>query len=450
MKANTRSWTARIAIPLMLISLNAHGQAGWGTSQPIDNGAGASKYADIAVAPSGAAIAVWEQSGTVRSTIWANSYTPGTGWGTPVSIGSETGSATSPRVAIAANGHAAVVWQQSDWSHSEVWSNHFRPDTGWGTAKRLPTISTQVSGPRVAIDAFGNAIAVWSQQDSLDTSSSYSIFAAHSFAFYADAWSPPVLLEHSDGRAFGPKVAIDVYGKALAVWTQYDQTHNKVYSNVFHLGPGWGQPRQINKPTNNPLNEAGDPNVGVDANGNAIAVWVEADNATWPFIWAARCPSFAQGFGTNCWQDQKRLSGERKNATTPHVGVDTSGNAIALWDEGGNIVASRYAVGTGWGQSQTLQLKAGDLTLPEIAIDGQGNGQVVWRQTIGTNYNSAPYATRYAQGGWSSPAQIPSSALTTIFNPRISAAANGDAIAVWHQYDGMRFRIQASRYVTGP
>src|SRR4029450_1662359 len=87
MKANTRSWTARIAIPLMLISLNAHGQAGWGTSQPIDNGAGASKYADIAVAPSGAAIAVWEQSGTVRSTIWAKCYTPRTGWGTPVSMG---------------------------------------------------------------------------------------------------------------------------------------------------------------------------------------------------------------------------------------------------------------------------------------------------------------------------------------------------------------------------
>src|SRR5215510_555728 len=133
MQANPSSWIARIAIPLMLIALNAHSQSGWGTSQPIDNGAGASKYADIAVAPSGAAIAVWEQSGTVRSTIWANCYTPGTGWGTPVSIGSDTGSATSPRVAMAANGHAAVVWQQSDWSHSEVWSNHFRPDTGWGT-----------------------------------------------------------------------------------------------------------------------------------------------------------------------------------------------------------------------------------------------------------------------------------------------------------------------------
>ena len=77
MQAHTRYWTARIAIPLMLIALNAHSQSGWGTSQPIDNGAGASKYADIAVAPSGAAIAVWEQSGTVRSTIWANGYTPG-------------------------------------------------------------------------------------------------------------------------------------------------------------------------------------------------------------------------------------------------------------------------------------------------------------------------------------------------------------------------------------
>ena len=78
MKAHTRSWIACMAILLMLIALNAYSQSGWGTSQPIDNGAGASKYADIAVAPSGAAIAVWEQSDAARSTIWANSYTPGT------------------------------------------------------------------------------------------------------------------------------------------------------------------------------------------------------------------------------------------------------------------------------------------------------------------------------------------------------------------------------------
>jgi hypothetical protein len=34
-QAQPRAWIVRIAIPLMLIALNAHSQSGWGTSQPI-------------------------------------------------------------------------------------------------------------------------------------------------------------------------------------------------------------------------------------------------------------------------------------------------------------------------------------------------------------------------------------------------------------------------------
>src|SRR3972149_1775052 len=56
---------------------------GWGTPTLLEtNSAGDSQNPQVAVDPSGSAIAVWHQGGGARWNIWANRFVPGIGWDT--------------------------------------------------------------------------------------------------------------------------------------------------------------------------------------------------------------------------------------------------------------------------------------------------------------------------------------------------------------------------------
>ncbi|MFW2388901.1 MAG: hypothetical protein ACN4G0_11225, partial [Polyangiales bacterium] len=87
----------------------------------------------------------------------------------------------------------------------------------WGVPRSLEANAGDARYPRVAVDAVGNAIAVW-QQPSLGPLGPRSIWAS-SFA-PASGWSPAELLENDDGLAESPQVAMDASGNAIAIWQQ--------------------------------------------------------------------------------------------------------------------------------------------------------------------------------------------------------------------------------------
>ena len=72
-------------------------------------------------------------------------------------------------------------------------------------------------------------------------------------------------------------------------------------------------------------------------------------------------------------------------AVNPRIAIDTSGNAIAVWQqhdgERYNIWASRYTTGTGWGTPEPIETdNSGSASNPQIAIDPAGNAIAVWQQ----------------------------------------------------------------------
>jgi hypothetical protein len=77
-----------------------------------------------------------------------------------------TGDAFRPEVAVDPSGNALAVWEQFDGTRGNIWANRFTPATGWGTAQLLETDNTREAvSPRVAVDSSGNALAVWYQFD---------------------------------------------------------------------------------------------------------------------------------------------------------------------------------------------------------------------------------------------------------------------------------------------
>lgn len=71
---------------------------------------------------------------------------------------------------------------------------------------------------------------------------------------------------------------------------------------------------------------------------------------------------------------------------TPQVGIDASGNAVAVWGQGSHIWSARYLAGTGWQAPTNIDSAAATINAnqPRIAVDANGNALAVWERSNGT------------------------------------------------------------------
>jgi hypothetical protein len=77
------------------------------------------------------------------------------------------------------------------------------------------------------MDANGNAIAVWAQDDG----PTMSIYANRYVA--GTGWQEAQLIEDGTGEARYPQIAMNASGNAIAVWEQYDGSAWSIYANVY-------------------------------------------------------------------------------------------------------------------------------------------------------------------------------------------------------------------------
>ena len=68
----------------------------------------------------------------------------------------------------------------------------------------------------------------------------------------------------------------------MAVWTQRYDEFSQVWSNRYTPGFGWGEPELVDVATGGMSTTA---HVGIDGEGNAIAVWSHTELVPWS-IWA--------------------------------------------------------------------------------------------------------------------------------------------------------------------
>jgi hypothetical protein len=144
-------------------------------------------------------------------------------------------------------------------------------------------------------------------------------------------WGDAVLIETNNpgnpyGHAYGPQVAIDANGNAVAVWYQWGGTRTNIWSNRYTPSSGWGTAELIEADDSG---DASEPQVAIDPNGNALAVWHQFDG-TRTNIWSNRyTPS--GGWGTA----QLIETDDSGDASEPQVAIDPAGNAVAVWYQWG-------------------------------------------------------------------------------------------------------------------
>ena len=369
-------------------------------------------------------------------------------WGAAALIETDNaGNAESVQVAVNASGQAVAVWQQSDGSTINIYANRYAPGAGWGTPQRISPVVLETSqAPQVAIDGDGNAIAVWMQSSFTQNSGNNHIWASRYTAQVG--WAGAVLIEAGPGDAGYPQIAIDGSGNAIVAFWQHAGGRIDIVANRYVNGAGWGTAAAIE------ADDSGDtsaPQIAMDAAGNAMVVWAWASASGPPFsynVWANR---YTAGSG---WGSAGPI--DSVNATTanpaPHVALDGAGNAIAVWHRPdgswNSIWSSRHIVASGWGAPVLLETdNTNSAHDARIAFDASGNAMAVWIQSDGVLDNVL--ANRYTSGqGWGSAVLIETDNAGPALEPRIAFDGNGNATAAWSHRDvaGFTFNILANRW----
>ena len=205
-------------------------------------------------------------------------------WGTAGLIETDNvETANVPEVAVNANGNAVAVWRQSDGTRTNIWANRYDAIGGsWGTAELIETTNAgDARFPRVSIAPSGDATAVWEQSDG----TRFSIWA-NRYDTAGGNWGTAALIETDDtGDATSARLAVDSNGNVTAVWDQGDGSRLNVWANRYDAAAGtWGTPRLLE--TDN-TGDATGPEVAVDPNGVVMAVWEQFDGIR-RNIWANR------------------------------------------------------------------------------------------------------------------------------------------------------------------
>ena len=185
-----------------------------------------------------------------------------------------------------------------------------------------------------------------------------------------------------------------------------------------------------------------EPEVAEDASGNSLFVWTRSDGANLRIQARLRQPD-----GTlNATQT---ISDPGKDASSPQVAFDPSGNALAVWSRSDGaktrIEAAFRPAGGSFGAAQIISAAGQSATNPQISIDQSGDAVAVWERLDGTNLRIE--AAERPAGGSFGAAQVLSASGQDAFEPQVAAGPNVDdnAVAVWTRSDGTKLRVQSAR-----
>jgi hypothetical protein len=252
-----------------VIQARARSAAGVLRSVQTLSAAGRDAYApQVAMNADGNALIVWEAFDGTNFGIEARGRSAAGVFG-PIEILSRARrDAVGPQVAIDGKGRALVAWSLFDGANHRL---QVRGRSATGVLQPVHTLTDpgrDASFPQIAVDPDGNAVIVWELFNGL--SSRIQIGGRSATGVFA-----PIETVSGTGDGYVPQVAVRPGGAAMIVWQQDNGTNYRIQARG-RSAAGVLQPVHT-------LSEAGQdaqfPQVAMDADGNALAVWYRSDGA---------------------------------------------------------------------------------------------------------------------------------------------------------------------------
>jgi hypothetical protein len=356
-----------------LLAPSALAQRGW--DDPVKLSEPVAGVVDLrsAVDALGNVTVVWVQSAaTSGHVVMAARYTAATDvWSPPVILGP---GAPGADVAAAAtpDGGALAIWTTSGGVHA-AWYSAL---TGQWGADTIVAIRSDAVAPVAGVDGLGNAIVVWERREPCE----YAEIEFSRYTIATGLWTDPDLSASRISLGSRPDLAVDAQGNAVAVWL-FDAGYAVGASQYSAASGMWSAGRFLTAS----VKAGGSPvRVAMDAAGNAFAIWRLATNLNWG-VYVNRYSAADDEWGGGATLDPSRIPTGGGLALAPSVAVTPSGDAIAVWtnnDIWGVGFYSRYAASTDTWSGPHVFAQYGRASFgynPEVEADPLGNAFVVGR-----------------------------------------------------------------------
>jgi hypothetical protein len=349
-------------------------------------------------------------------------------WLEPKNLSAKGFGAFGPRIGLDADGQAVTSWYGATEATGDTTQVSERARGGeWSAVKDLRVDGTNT--PDLAVSADGTAVVAW-EFDDVEGSPLGSYIEAG--VRTNGIWSVASLPKDDPGNplqfSYFPRVAADAAGDAIVVWQECYSAdkkmcfHNEgeyvIRASVRPAGGNWSSPKLVT--------------TGSSENAKKLAAAVNS-------------------FGdiAVAWEDMKGLrahvsllrSGQApidhtlstKQSGSPQVAFAADGTAIAVWDEedtGFWVSASTAAPGSNsWTPSQHLSSSGLDAFQPDLAVAPDGEAVAVWETLSG----GRPIQAAIRAGGAWLPAQNLSAEGVEATHPRVAINPLGAAIAAWRE-----------------
>lgn len=378
-------------------------------------------FQTIALDPSGNAIAVWKAQVSGHSVVQAATKLFGQPWSAPEVISNPSVDIDGPvLVRVDAQGNGIVVWVEPFSQLNSAVKLFGQP---WSGPSPVPT-SANVEDFDLAMDPNGNSTVVFDTSRSGGTNQIWS-----SERTLLGPWGASVQISDIATIDDYPFVGVDSSGNVTASWG--DSTNNNIMVATKPFGMGWQLPGQAIITGASIAFPAA--LVSVNPRGDVIVLALNNNGAITAF------KPFNQA-----WQAAQQIPGSMNAIVSnafPGIGLDNQGNAIAVWyDTNGALSLSTQLFGQAWSSGQTFSSPAppplASFGIPSITIDPCGLVLFSWNGN-GIQVSSGPIG-----GVFSSPVTIEGSnqgqAPLTVQNPC------NHAMVTWLGSEGNPISIQVA------
>jgi len=333
---------------------------------------------DLAVSGSGTTTVVWSaRSGSGAFTVFARQITAAGTRGTIRQLSASGQDALAPQVAVAPTGTATVSWVRSNGTNFIVQARRILPTgTPEESTKTLSGSGQDAAAPQVAVSPGGAATVVWKRFDG-----AHYLVQERRIAADGTLEASAHTLSEGGQDAVEPQVAVDGNGNATVAWSRFDGYDSIVQER--RVGSS-GTPAASVTALSASGESAVQPRVAVNTVGAVTIVWTRLDGANW-IVQNRRLSSSGALVGS-----VQSLTATGRNAAEPQVAVGGDGTSTIAWSrfDGTSLVIEARRITSAGVVSSTFVLSATgrDAADPQLALGPGGKATVLWTRFDGSNW----------------------------------------------------------------
>jgi hypothetical protein len=388
----------------------------------------------LAMTPGGEAVAAWkvlENTGVPATSgyrVQVATRPPGGAFGPPVTVYGAPPNLIPQEVEVAVgpNGDVVVTWAELD--PESIFTEY--PDVNCGTNPDPPNNKFKCPNPDFVMASVRPAGGVFTEAQRI----SPPLTQPPTGEPELEEWA----IDESAKNASGAHPTIDSAGNATVVWSAFNGEDNVIQTAYRPAGGSFTSPDQVSASGE----DAGLPEIGVDAAGNAIASWLRRDGSDLIVQAGIKAPGGA-------FAPIGNLSPAGETAESPVLDVAPSGAATVVWRLAGFLQSSTRPAGGAFAPPVDINSGKDDPLFHEVSVSDEGDAIVVWSGENGPDQIVRAAVRTAGASAFGAPVAISQSS-DGLLHPRPAMDAGGDATVVWVRSNGTHNIVQWGGYDADP